>query len=90
MGVSYELELDEDRVKHWILEHRGHWHLLKVFFLMVCGGDEEVKMATNPSKKFYYGKEQKNGVVAGQGCGLEDIWFWFYCSKNKGYCIVFL
>ena len=53
------------------------------FFLMVCGGDEEVKMATNPSKKFYYGKEQKNRVVAGQGCGLEDIWFGFYCSKNK-------
>lgn len=47
-------------------------------------------MATNPSKKFCYGEEQKNGVVAGRGCGLKDIWFGFYCSKNKRYCIVLL
>ena len=39
-------------------------------------------MATNPSKKFCDGEEQKNGVVAGRGCGLKDIWFGFYCSKN--------
>ena len=57
---------------------------------MVCGGDKEVEMASNPSKQFCCGEEQKNGVFAGWRCGVKDTWFWFYCSENKRYCIVFL
>lgn len=31
VGVSYELELDEDRVRRWVLEHRSHWQSSQSF-----------------------------------------------------------
>lgn len=41
MGVSYELELDEDRVRRWVLEHRSHWQSSQSFF---NGFVEEMKL----------------------------------------------
>lgn len=82
-GVSYELELDEDRVKALGFGTQKSLAVFKVF-LMVCGGDEEVEIATL-SRSFAMVRSRKTGVVAGRGCGVEDIWFWFYCSKNKRY-----
>lgn len=50
----------------------------------------EVEMASSSFKEFCCSEEQKNGIVVVGECGIGDVWFWLYCSKNKRYCSVFL